>query len=148
HLEEVPLHTLLDEARQLVAMELAERGVTVSLDASAESISVRADRARTRVVLGQLILAVAMGEQGTQALTLALVERGPSHTVLGLRDRAARLDGDELSRAFLPYGSPLSRGAGLGLATLAVVMRQQGGRAAIADLGDDGAHHLLHFPNA
>lgn len=146
--EPLPLRAFLDEAQQLIAPELSERGVGLTLDPEAAELSVRADRARTRVVLGQLLLSVALGTAGPHTLAVALHARTATHTVLAIADRAARLATGEATQAFLPFTSPLSRGAGLALATLQTVLRQQEGDATLVDLGEDGVRYLLHFSNA
>jgi len=148
NLEPLPLGALLEESHQLVAPELTERGVQFTLEPAAAEQAIRADRARTRVVLAQVILGVALGTAGPHTLTLSLHARTATHTVVALVDRAARLAEGDAEEAFRPFASPLARGAGLSLATLQTVLRVQGGAVSLVDLGGDGVSYLLHFPNA
>lgn len=136
---------LLHEALSLVAPELEERGVQVRVEEVAPGARLLADTGRMRVVLGQLVLGVAMGQTAGQTLVVSAAPAGAGFLALHLCDPSGRLSAEEAEHLFEPYASPLARGAGLSLAVLSAVMRAQGGRVEIESSGDDGLRFHLIF---
>ena len=147
HLEAVTLQFLLQQASEMIEPELKERAVILDVQEPAETPRVLADLGRIRPVLAQLVLNIAMGlERGAPLKIHFRLEEGGTGAVLGLEDPASELLPEERSTLFEPFGSRLARGAGLSLAALRQVMRQQEGEVTAEPLASGGTLFLLCFP--
>jgi signal transduction histidine kinase len=141
------LPELVEQAIQLIELDLSERGIGVRTHAPDRLCRVRADADRLRPVLGQLLLNVAagLGEGEGLQIELATVAGGASLQVV---DNAATLAPGEEQRIFEPFGTRLARGAGLSLAALRRVLQQQRGELAATPAPGGGIVFTLHFAAA
>lgn len=144
-LETVYLRALLQESCALIAPELAEHEIDVTVEGEhADECRTRVDTGRLRPVLAQLLLNVAMGQPDGSQVLVRLSLRGHGAT-MELQDPSATFPVDEKETLFLPFGSMLARGAGLSLATLHWVMRSLGGDVT-AGAATPGTVYTLSFP--
>jgi two-component system, NtrC family, sensor histidine kinase HydH len=120
------LPDLIHESGGLIEQDLAERGIRLELLGVEGLPRIRSDGIRLRPVLAQLLLNVAASLEEGEPLLLTLRPSDRGAEVEVLDEHAALEPGDE-SRVFEPFGSRLARGAGLSLAALSRVLRQQGG---------------------
>ncbi len=149
NLELVSLRALTLEAAALVEPELAERSLKVELNEDGHVPRVRADAARLRPVLAQVLINIAMGLEPGGAVRGEVRPAAGNGARLLLFDPTATLPPDERARLFEPFASMLARGAGLSLAALNRVMQGQGGTIS-AEPGDGtppaGTVYTLYFP--
>ena len=126
-LEPMPVRSLVQEAREMVGPELAERRIEVRVEEAPEVPRVRVDSGRLRPVLAQVLLNVAMGQpEGTQ-VEVSILPGPQGRAQVRVKDPAAELPPEEQGVLFQPFGSRVARGAGLSLAALRRVMQAQGG---------------------
>jgi two-component system sensor histidine kinase HydH len=142
-----PLPELVEQALQLIELDLSERGIRVRIQTPDGHQRVRADAERLRPVLGQLLLNAAAGLREGEALEVKLAA-SPQGATLQLADPVATLGPGEEQRIFEPFGSRLARGAGLSLAALRRVLQQQRGNVAAAPAPGGGIIFTLHFAAA
>lgn len=143
-LESVPLRNVLGEAVAMVETELAERDIRFAPVEAPDLPKVRADMARLRPVIAQLLLNIASGlpTGDTLQITLAPAAGGAE---LVLSDPAAQLPPEERATLFEPFGSRLARGAGLSLAALQRAMTAQGGAVTVEERTGGGTEFRLFF---
>ena len=145
HLESIPLRNLVQDAAASVEAELQERNATLHIDEEPSLPKVRADPARCRPVVAQLLLNVVSGIDGGGELSIRL-ERRDGRVRMSVEDKGSTLPEDTQS-LFEPFGSRLARGAGLSLAALRRVLVSQGGNVH-AEPGKLGTVFALTFVEA
>jgi len=144
HLDRLSLRALVQDSAAIVALELGERRVEVSIDEEEGLPLVQVDAGRLRPVLAQLLLNVAMGqpEDSKVQVTLGRAEGGRLKLVL-VDPAGAMPEGNE--SLFEPFGSHLARGAGLSLAALRRVLLNQGGEITVVGSAGPGLVFTLLF---
>ncbi len=145
NLDAHPLRSVLQEATSMVAPEMAERRIEVSVDEEPDLPRVRVDPNRLRPVLAQVLLNVAMGQPEDSPVQVTLRRGAPGQVLMVLKDPAAALPPEERGTLFEPFGSRLARGAGLSLAALRRVMMGQGGDLAAEGSSEPGMVFTLTF---
>ena len=136
---------LVEQATAVVSPELTERRVEVRVDEAPDLPRVRVDVARLRPVLAQVLLNVAMGLTEGGVVAVSLRTGHPGQVWMVLEDTAGALPDEQRSTLFKPFESPLARGAGLSLAALRRVLRQQGGDVTAETGPARGAVFTLTF---
>lgn len=145
NLEALPLRNVLQEAFDMVGLEMGERRMELSVSEEPELPRVRVDAARLRPVLAQVLLNVAMGQPEGSQVEVALRAGPPGQVWMVLKDPAAALPPEERGTLFEPFGSRLARGAGLSLAALRRVLLNQGGDVAVEGSAEPGMVFTLTF---
>jgi signal transduction histidine kinase len=149
HLELLPVRAVVQEALQLVQLELGERRVTLDVSEAPDLPRARVDIARLRPVLAQLLLNVAMGLAEDGKVEVALAPGADAAQVqLKVRDPSAALPEADRATLFEPFGSRLARGAGLSLAALRRVMLGLGGDILVEGGEQPGLVFTLLLPAA
>ena len=143
-LEPVALKGLVQESAALVELELTERQTGLEIEETSELPKVRAEPARFRPVLAQLLLNIAMGQPPGGLIPVRLFQT-PQGVSLSLEDRAAALPPEEQATVFEPFGSRLARGAGLSLAALKRAMQLQKGSVSAEGGPGPGTVFTLTF---
>jgi two-component system OmpR family sensor kinase len=120
----------------------------VSLDAP-EPVVVAGDEAHLRQAIANLVSnAVRHTEPGTPIDVSARVTDGMA--VVAVRDHGGGLDDEGLAHAFDRFwqadGTRASTGAGLGLALVASIAAEHGGRAGASNAADGGAVFVIALP--
>ena len=144
-LESVPVRTLVQEAAALVEPELAERQIEVRIEGDATA-RVQAEAGRVARVLSQLLLNVATGQERESTLTVQIRPGVPSGYEVTLMDRSVLSKPQDASAIFEPFGSMLTRGAGLSLAALSRLMESHGGKLSADWSTGQGTLYTLSFP--
>jgi signal transduction histidine kinase len=142
--ESVPLRTLVQEAAALVEPELAERRIQVRPEGEATA-RVQVEAGRMARILSQTLLNVAMAMPEGGILKVEIHPGAAGGFELRLLDPSAA-EPKDAGRIFEPFGSPLSRGAGLSLAALHRVMERHGGRLSADWSKGQGTLYTLTFP--
>ncbi|HYI02106.1 HAMP domain-containing sensor histidine kinase [Hyalangium sp.] len=145
HLEQQPLRNILQEAHGMVAPELAERRIELSVVEDPELPRVSVDTARLRPVLAQLLLNIAMGLPEDSHVDVQLLQGPAGRARMVLKDPTAALPPEERGTLFEPFGSRLARGAGLSLAALRRVMLNQAGDITAEGSAEPGMVFTLTF---
>ncbi len=144
-LESVALSSLVKEAAALVEPELTERRVEVRIDEQG-SARVRVEASRIERVLSQLLLNIAMGQPEGSTVSVGIRPAQPDGFEVRVIDPAAAEPPKDVSAAFEPFSSMLSRGAGLSLAALRRVMESHGGKLSADWSFGPGTLYTLTFP--
>src|SRR5919197_2725978 len=126
HREHMPARTLIQDAIAVVELELAERRITVEVDAPPHLPRVHVDGHRLRLVLAQFLLNMATGLPEGSVLRVQLGGGGEAVS-LTVRHPSATLPPEEKKTLFEPFGSRLADEPGLSLAALRRVLHLQGG---------------------
>jgi len=143
--EAVPARTVVTEGAALVEPELAEREIRLEISEDPPGSKVRADVARLRPVIAQLLLNVASGLSQGAALEVLIRPFGAGVSI-SVTDKNAAVPPEERATLFEPFGSRLARGAGLSLAALHRAMLAQGGAVEVEEVPGQGAEIRLLFP--
>ena len=122
--ESVPLWTLVQSAAALVEPELAEHRIEVRLEGDGIA-RVQVEAGRFARVLSQTLLNIALAMPEGGILKVEIRPSAANGFELRLLDPLAAEPKDS-GRIFEPFGSPLSRGAGLSLAVLHRIMERHG----------------------
>jgi two-component system sensor kinase FixL len=134
--EVVSLTDLADEAAELVAGRLAQRGVTVTVPRDLPRVSV--DRRRFVEVFQNLLdnAAKYMGDAASPAVTIDAVEDG-STVVCRVRDNGIGLDPVYADKIFGLFSKldPRTEGTGIGLSIVKRVVETHGGRVWVESPG-------------
>lgn len=148
HPEAVPADALLEDAVDVVRLELEEQGLLVAPDLDGPWPRLLVDRARTRGILGPLLLTVARAGLPEQRLHVRGLTAADGRFELQLEDPNARLAKGETERAFVPFAFSPTRTTGLLLPAVRTVMESQDGRAAVRPLSAGGVRYVLGFRTA
>lgn len=150
HLEEVDLASLAAEAT--ADADARVPGAKLVGSGAGEGPIIRADRARVRKVLANVIdNAVKYSREGSGPVEVR-IEDAPDEAVVRVEDRGVGIPAEELSRIFEPfYRVDRSRaretgGYGLGLGLCKRIMEAHGGAISIRSREGEGTEVALHFP--
>jgi signal transduction histidine kinase len=147
--EPVPLLPLLREVIDLYADVAEDRGVSVSLDTTADS-TVPGDRDRLRQVFANLLDNAIKYTPSGGRVTLAAEQRPPSEVAVVVTDSGIGIAPDELPRIWdrLYRGdrSRSERGLGLGLSLVQAFVRAHGGRVEVSSQPGAGSRFTVVLP--
>jgi signal transduction histidine kinase len=143
--ERIPPRQLLDEALSLIAKELEERNLSVTVDEQSgpKAVKVKMDLLRLRPVLAQVILNLALSGEEGRATNLSVDGGGdgPSISVAAPTD----LQGEALPKVFDPAATFLSPGTGFSLWALQNLMVLHGGTLSATERPNAGVLFTLRF---
>ncbi len=124
-LDEVALDRLVARTVKLVAGELADRDLEVTVEA-ASGVIVRADAPRLQQVLLNLLLnARDAAPAGSEVEVRVATDDGHAEVIVA--DRGPGLAPEHADRVFEPFWTTRDKGSGLGLAVSRRIARQHGG---------------------
>jgi len=89
---------------------------------------------------------VATGQEQESTLTVQIRPAVPSGYEVRLMDRSVLSRPQDASAIFEPFGSMLTRGAGLSLAALSRLMESHGGKLSADWSSGQGTLYTLSFP--
>ncbi len=139
----VPVVVDLAELSSDAARALARSHPDVSVHLDVPALRVRADPARVRQVLANLLVNAAQG--GARAVEIAGALRD-SVACLEVRDDGAGVPPDVRARLFDPFTSGRPGGTGLGLAISRRIVERHGGTLRLIATGDRGSTFALDLP--
>jgi len=136
---------LVDETLSMARRELAEGSITVNLSAGGEIPSIPLDAQRIKQALLNLLLnaAQAMPEGGRIDVRVAAEKRWVR---IAVSDTGRGISGGDMKMIFEPFFTTKERGSGLGLALVAKVAEEHGGRVEVRSEPDRGATFVLTLP--
>jgi C4-dicarboxylate-specific signal transduction histidine kinase len=142
------LNDVVRDVLTLVRAELLTRGVTATLQLTAQETRVLADTVQLQQVLLNLIVnaceAMSGRPRNERRLTIATRVLEDSRTVeCSVRDRGHGISEQALERIFEPFVTTRPNGLGLGLPISRSIVAAHGGRLAAANAPDCGA--VFHF---
>ena len=149
-LEPVDLNSVVDEARALLAPNIATLAVEVQVETSTGPLQVHGNRMRLEQVMTNLMRNAldAMEDTDTpRRLRVGLAAIGDEATVT-LQDTGTGLRGADLSDLQEPFVTTRSsgQGMGLGLAISGEILREHGGQMSARDLPEGGAEFRVTLP--
>jgi signal transduction histidine kinase len=124
-------------------MELAKRfretpeGREHEVTVAAEPVAVRADPARLRQVILNLLVNAAQVSEGDEPISVIGGVGADGDYVLRVVDRGPGIEPEDRAKIFEPFFSKRAGGSGLGLAVSHGIVRAHGG-TIVADAGEDG----------
>jgi signal transduction histidine kinase len=144
-LEPCDLTGIARDVTDLARKQAASQGVAIDLDASAETPTVRADGARIRqAVLNLVVNAIqAMPDGGELTVRVAALGEGAS---VAVEDRGPGVRDEHRDRLFEPFFTTKPDGTGLGLAIAWQIARQHGGDLTCENRSGGGARFTLRLP--
>jgi signal transduction histidine kinase len=150
--EPVDLAEIIEEVRQAVASQIAEKGVDLHIELVSALPSALGDARRIRQIVCNLVdNAVKFTETGSVRITACGTENGVD---IAVRDTGIGMTEDAMQyvfEAFRQLDSGTSRpygGAGLGLAIARGLAEQMGGSISVASAPEAGSTFTLHLPVA
>jgi PAS domain S-box-containing protein len=150
--EPVDLAEIIEEVRQAVASQIAEKGVDLHIELVSALPSALGDARRIRQIVCNLVdNAVKFTETGSVRITACGTENGVD---IAVRDTGIGMTEDAMQyvfEAFRQLDSGTSRpygGAGLGLAIARGLAEQMGGSISVASAPEAGSTFTLHLPAA
>lgn len=152
HLEPLDLGALVAEA--VADADIRAPGARLAAPPLPGGPSIKADRARVRKVLANVLDNAVKFSQAGNVPVEVRVEEGISEVTVTVKDRGVGIPGAELSRLFEPFyrvdrsRSRETGGYGLGLSLCKRIMEAHGGRISIASREGEGTEVSLVFPKA
>ncbi|HEX2191290.1 MAG TPA: ATP-binding protein [Longimicrobiaceae bacterium] len=143
------LGPVLHEARGLVAMPAAERGLELELEVPPELPLVMADRDRVLQVLSNLLgNAVKFTPRGGRVAVRAAATDG--WVEVSVSDSGPGIAPEDLPRVFDRFwqGDPRRKGAGLGLAIARGIVEAHGGEIRVRSTPGEGSTFSFTLPDA
>lgn len=144
-LAELHLVDVLDEVLRFQHSELADRGITVEAETSADLPVIMADRNQLKQVFFNLIKNAMEAMQPGGRLRIRT--RADDDTVyLLFGDTGSGIKQEDLLRLFQPYHTTKPGGHGLGLMIVQRIMREHGGQVGLESKEGLGTVVTLQFP--
>ncbi len=125
----VGLAEALEQAVELCQREASSQGVLIEREGEFADVTVRADPARLRQILWNVLKnAVEFSPRGGR-IVLRTIRRGAQRVAVEIRDGGVGIEPSELGRIFEPFedAGPRTRGLGLGLSISRALAEAQGG---------------------
>jgi signal transduction histidine kinase len=156
-IEMVPVQEILDVCEPLIVPQAQAKGLQLSVDSVASSVTVRADREKTQqIIINLLSNAVKFTADGGEVrLTCELVFEGlHSWVQLTVSDSGIGISATDLPRVFEPFvqldssSTRSHHGTGLGLAISRDLARGMGGDVTAESAPGEGSRFVLRLPLA
>jgi two-component system nitrogen regulation sensor histidine kinase NtrY len=146
-LSEVPVKPLLEETALLHKKELADKGISITVDVNPENLFIMADKTMIEQVLINLVKNAiqAFDEQPGKKIELSAYTNEKGRAVLSVKDNGAGIDSEALEKIFIPFFSTKKTGSGIGLSLSKQIMRQHEGRITVKSKLGEGTEFLLRF---
>jgi two-component system, sporulation sensor kinase E len=144
-LAELHLLEVLDEVLRFQQAELADRGITVEAETTADLPVVMADRNQLKQVFFNVIKnAFEAMQPGGRLHIVTRADDDQVYVMFG--DTGSGIKPDDMLRLFEPYHTTKSTGHGLGLMIVQRIMREHGGQVGIESRPGTGTVVTLQFP--
>jgi signal transduction histidine kinase len=145
----IDVRNVIRESVALVARDMSERGVTVTVDVPSNPCLIAGDPVLLQQVLVNLIMN-AMDAMTTVAVAqreLAIESRSSDANVtVSVRDYGTGVPADLLATLFTPFVTTKSHGLGIGLTIVRTIVGAHGGTIEAHNNRDGGATFILKFP--
>ncbi|MFM7859107.1 MAG: sensor histidine kinase, partial [Flammeovirgaceae bacterium] len=146
-LMQVAVKPLLDELALLHRKELSDNGITISVFAEPETMTVMADKMLIEQVLINLIKNAiqAFGEKSDRKIVLAAHQNETSNVIISVKDNGTGIEPEALEKIFIPFFSTKKTGSGIGLSLSRQIMRQHEGNIFVKSMLGEGTEFILRF---
>lgn len=146
-LAEIPVKELLEELAILHKKELADHGITISINCNPENLYILADKTMIEQVLINLLKNAiqSFDEQPVKEISLTAYANEKGRTIISVKDTGAGIDADALEKIFIPFFSTKKSGSGIGLSLSKQIMRQHEGNITVKSTLGEGTEFLLRF---
>ena len=144
-LRELHVVEVLDEVLSFQARELADRGITIEAETTADLPVVMADRNQLKQVFFNIVKNAFEAMQPGGRLRIR-TRADDDHVYLLFGDTGAGIKQEDLLRLFQPYHTTKPGGHGLGLMIVQRIMREHGGQVGIESKEGKGTVVTLEFP--
>ncbi|BDS06216.1 PAS domain-containing sensor histidine kinase [Oceaniferula spumae] len=144
--ESLHLHDLLRDTLNLLAPELEERKVRISLDLAETTPLLQLDGSQIKQALYNLLKNAfqALPASGGQIDILSRVS--DYEVTLTIRDHGSGISPEAMGSIFEPYSSSKKSGTGLGLLIVRRIVREHGGEIEIDSKAGDGTTVTISIP--
>ncbi len=144
-LESADLAEVVRDTLEFLRHEIADRGVRVELDETADLPSVRVDRQQMRQAFFNIVknAVEAMPGGGRLRISFAVGDRSVAVSFL---DEGRGIRAQDLSRIFDPYFTTKAGGTGLGMMIVQRIVRDHGGEIEIRSEEGRGTAVLISLP--
>lgn len=146
-LAEMPVKELLEALAILHKKELADHGITISINCNPENLYILADKTMIEQVLINLLKNAiqSFDEQSVKEISLTAYANEKGRTIISVKDTGAGIDADALEKIFIPFFSTKKSGSGIGLSLSKQIMRQHEGNITVKSTLGEGTEFLLRF---
>ncbi len=137
--------------REVAELYRGRTDVTIKLRIASQRVHVRADAARLRQILHNLIKNSIEAQEGTARpawIEIAIMALPKGGMELRVGDRGPGFSPGLLTRAFEPYVTTKQGGTGLGLALVHKLVEEQGGRVWLGNRPSGGAQVVVRLAQA
>jgi len=137
----------LDEIEILLAKELKENNVSLSIKSDPEPLILNADKMLIEQVLINLMKNAiqAFDEQTTRLIEVSASLNDKKRPTISVKDNGSGIDEEALEKIFIPFFTTKQTGSGIGLSLSKQIMRQHQGTLAVKSKMDEGTEFILRF---
>jgi signal transduction histidine kinase len=147
----IDLQAIVDDALALVAHDLRERQVSVSVNLAANSRVIDGDPVLLEQVFVNLVMNAmdAMADTPCERRQLTISSAAAQGRVeVAVRDSGPGLSAELIGRIFTPFVTTKSHGIGIGLAITRTIVEAHGGQIGCRNNADGGATFTVTLPVA
>lgn len=144
-LESSDLAEVVRDALKFLGPEIADRGVRVEFDETAELPAVRVDRHQIRQAFFNIVKNAVEAMSGGGRLRISFAA-GDQSVVVSFLDNGRGIRAEDLSRIFDPYFTTKTSGSGLGMMIVQRIVRDHGGEIEIRSEEGRGTAVLVSLP--
>jgi two-component system sensor histidine kinase HydH len=143
--EPCSLQKIIDDAVQLLAMELTAKDIEVEKDYAAELPQIQADQEQlSQAFLNLLLNALQAVEKGGK-ISIGL-RQYPGHITLTWADNGCGIPPGDREKIFEPFFSSKRQGTGLGLAIVHQILENHGGEIRVTNRPGGGTIFSIDLP--
>lgn len=143
----IPLQILFNDTRNLLARQIEEAGIDLTIEIDPETLEITADRELIEQVLINILINAIHALRGIDnpRITMrgATDERGRS--VIEITDNGCGMDDDVREKIFTPFFTTRRDGSGIGLSLSRQIMRLHKGRIGVDSAPGEGSTFTLRF---
>jgi C4-dicarboxylate-specific signal transduction histidine kinase len=141
------VQSLLERVRTLMARELEDRKIALTLDADDSPLTVRADASQAEQVLINLLrnAVEALAETAAPRITLRAFRDEQDKVLLQVADNGPGIAPDLLDDIFVPFFTTKRNGTGVGLSVSRQIMQANNGLITVRSTPGEGSVFTLKF---
>lgn len=144
-MQEVSIMVLLEDSLRFLGAELANRSISVELEAASSVPAILGDPNQIKQVFFNLIKN-AMEAMETGGRLVIRIRSDDEHLHVHFADSGSGIRAEELGKLFQPFQTTKARGNGLGLMIVERILRSHGGKVGIDSQSGRGTVVTVSFP--
>jgi two-component system, NtrC family, nitrogen regulation sensor histidine kinase NtrY len=142
----IPLHTFLDQLRNLLSPDLQRQGITLTTSVDDATSTITGDAALIEQVIINLVSNSTYALQATPQKHISIhAYPGERHTIIEVTDNGKGIQPKEINDIFIPFFSTRKEGMGIGLSLSKQIMSLHGGTIRVKSIPGQGASFSLYF---